>query len=201
MTSKVTLEEPLSAPNLEGTSENKRYDPSHTLGSLYEAHNQEITSYIKRQFGEGPPEPEDVTQIAFQKLAERRSLQAIQNVVAYLKQTARNLVLTELTKAETRERYTADIEEIFFSQKGSETDPETVLQHREQLAIVIQALGAMPTKRRRAFMLHRIEGKSMTETGRQLGISRTAVRKHVCNAMSAIDKAMANSGRREGHAE
>jgi len=51
----------------------------------------------------------------------------------------------------------------------------------------------MPERRRRAFVLHRIEGLTITATGRQLKISATAARKHIARAMADIDERLSEN--------
>ena len=54
--------------------------------------------------------------------------------------------------------------------------PEQTAYDREQLAILSEALAALPERTRIAFMLHRLEGRSLREVAAALGIS--VVRAH-----------------------
>ena len=54
----------------------------------------------------------------------------------------------------------------------------------------MEALRTMPEKRRRIFILNRLEGLSYTEIARRTGIGRTAVTKHVARATADIDAAL-----------
>ena len=86
-----------------------------------------------------------------------------------------------------RSKYDLDIEQIFFSLKGDNSSPETVILAREQLKAVNALLREMPEKRRRALILYRIEGLTLVEVARRLRISRTAVSKHIARAQIALN--------------
>ncbi|MEM1191665.1 MAG: sigma factor-like helix-turn-helix DNA-binding protein, partial [Pseudomonadota bacterium] len=60
----------------------------------------------------------------------------------------------------------------------------------EQLHIIEDALWKMPKRRRDAFLMHRVEGLTLTETGRRLGVTRHAIIKHVARAADDIDRAL-----------
>ena len=163
------------------------------IAELYREHQDEVTNYVRRQFGNGPPDPEDVTQLAFQKIIEHENTRDIRDFGAYLRQTARNLFLKEIDRQRTRIRHEPEVEQLYYGLEGYEPSPETVISNREQLSAINEALDSMSKTRRRAFILHRVEGLSITETGRQLGISRPAASKHISVAMAKIDAVLAGA--------
>ena len=160
------------------------------LAAFYEQHRAELTSYLRKQFGNGPPDPNDMTQLAFQKLLERGDLSGIRCLRAFLWRTARNLTLNYRRSDSIRCGYDFEIEQLFFAEKGNGSSPERVVEVREQLRIVSEALRGMPEKRRVAFVLHRIEGYTISAIARQFGLSRAAILKHVARAASEIDTAL-----------
>lgn len=54
------------------------------LAELYRRHLSELTRYIARTFGAGPPDPEDVVQEAFAQFAALENPQAVENPRAFL---------------------------------------------------------------------------------------------------------------------
>ncbi|MEM9682109.1 MAG: sigma-70 family RNA polymerase sigma factor [Pseudomonadota bacterium] len=157
------------------------------LDRFYRAHWRELCRYIAASFGQGPPEPEDVAQLAFARIAAHRDVAAIGNLKAFLWATARNIVLSEKRSQSVRRRRSKEVGEFFFADGGDDLSAERVLLAREQLAVVRAALASMPAKRRRMLVLHRIEGLSFAEIARRTGLSQTAVKKHVARAMVDLD--------------
>ena len=161
-------------------------DNSAEFTVLYRDYVAELSNGIRGRFGDGPPDPEDIAQEAFQKLLERRDVSKIKNLRAYLWRTARNLVLTFKRSATQRSSYDFEIEHIFFPLRGDLTSPETIVVAREQLRAINDLLRAMPEKRRWASLLYRLEGLTLREIAARFGISRTAVAKHISRAETQI---------------
>ena len=57
---------------------------------------------------------------------------------------------------------------------------------RQRLAEVAAIVEAMPPRMRRAFQLHRLNGQSQAHTARAMGISVSAVEKHVASALKLL---------------
>ncbi|MEM9878639.1 MAG: sigma-70 family RNA polymerase sigma factor [Pseudomonadota bacterium] len=168
--------------------ETRRHSPkTDALTALYENYLHELASGIRRMFGEGPPDPDDVAQEAFRKVLERGNYQAIGNLKAFVWRTARNIVLMAKQKHEVRTRLDFEVEQLFFPLKGDILSPETIISARQQLRAINDLLEQMPEKRRRALMLYRIEGLPMIEVARRLGVSRSAATKHVSKAQMQIN--------------
>lgn len=171
------------------------------LSSFYTSYIDTLTGALRRTFGDGPPDPHDVAQEAFQRLIERGSLSSVSNLKAFVWQIARNLVLMEKRGRSTRSRYDFEVEHVFFAHHSADLTPESIVIAREQLTAVNHVLRHMPEKRRRAILLHHIDGLSITEVGRRLGVGPTAAKKHIMRAMCDIDAYLAASRRdheREG---
>lgn len=162
------------------------------LQALYDEHFHLLVNNLRKLFGAGPPDPEDVVQQAFRKILERGDLSDIADLPRYLWGTARNLVIEAKRAEDVRTGRDFEIEHLFFSGAGVGSSPEIVLSSREQLRLINAALGKMPITRRRAFLLHRLDGLSLSETARRLGLSRNAVTKHVARAAKDIDLALAD---------
>ncbi|MEM8984281.1 MAG: sigma-70 family RNA polymerase sigma factor [Pseudomonadota bacterium] len=157
------------------------------LIDTYRAYAGELTDGIRAAFGNGPPDPDDVAQEAFQKVYERGDYGSIRNLRAFLWRTARNIVLAYKRKSDVRTKYDFEVEQLLFSPKGDNSSPERIISAREQLTAINACLRDMPERRRRAFMLYRVEGLPMKEVAERLGISRTAATKHVTRADIAIN--------------
>ena len=157
------------------------------LEALYRERAHHVTAALRQYFGDGPPDPEDITQQAFHRLIERGDWHQIRNLPAFLWRTARNLMLDGKRADSTRSKYDFEVEEIFFPLRGSNLSPENVVQAERELKIINEVLESMSERRRRAFILHRVEGHSMAATARRLNVSETTIRRHISRALLAIE--------------
>ena len=157
------------------------------LENLYQTYAPKLAATLRKMYGDGPPDPDDVAQTAFFKVIERGNIQSINNLKAFLWSTARNILRKEIRSHSVRDRYVVDIEQIFFAPTGDVQSPERVIEAKQQLAAINIALRAMPKRRRHAFILNRIDGLTVAAVARELGISRTAAAKHIARAMADLD--------------
>ncbi|MEM1153866.1 MAG: sigma-70 family RNA polymerase sigma factor [Pseudomonadota bacterium] len=160
------------------------------IDELYRTHAQTLARSLRAQFGNGPPEPEDVVHRAFHNLLERADTSDILNLRAYLWQTARNLLLKDKRAMETQTRYQFEIERLYFPIEGDSSSPSRVLLAERQLAAINKSFQGMPQQRRTAFIMHRVKGLSVAEVARQLNLSRSAAVKHIAKAAADLDVAL-----------
>lgn len=161
------------------------------ISDLYATSADDLSGYLRKVYGDGPPDPDDIAQQAFEKLAAYPDIERVRNLKAFLWRTARNLLISCKRSADVRSKYDYEIEHLFFAAKGSDESPEHVLEVRQQLRIIQKTLAEMPTKRRDAFLMHRVEGLTLTDTGKRLGVTRHAVVKHIARASVEIEAALA----------
>ena len=157
------------------------------LKALYESYAACLTSGLRRAFGNGPPDPEDMTQLAFQKLMERKDAYDIRDIKGYLWRTARNLTLKELRSADVRSKYDFEIEQLFFATKWDGTTPEGVLNTKEQFQAIDEVLRAMPVRRRRCFLLHKVDGLPVSRVSEAMGLPKSTVHREIVKAGVEID--------------
>ncbi|MEM9743824.1 MAG: sigma-70 family RNA polymerase sigma factor [Pseudomonadota bacterium] len=157
---------------------------------LYEQTIDELVAYLRRQFGEGPPEPQEVAHAAFERLLARQNKTPIENYRAFLWTTARNLVLNTFRREKVRRENQFSVEQHFFPESGDEKAPHRVIDIRQQLALISEALERMPDERRTAFVLCRIDGLTSAEVARRCGVSRTIVHKRLAKASAEVALAL-----------
>jgi len=110
---------------------------------------------------------------------------AVQNPVGYVFRAAANLA-TDHVRAERRRAFAnEEALKIVLGEAGAPS-PETCLRDAEQLARVQEALEALPPRTREIFALNRFDGISYRAIASQLGISTTAVEKHMARALAAL---------------
>ncbi|MEM8548593.1 MAG: RNA polymerase sigma factor [Pseudomonadota bacterium] len=160
------------------------------LERAYREHAAPLLARLRKAFGAGPPDPDEIVQQAFERLLERGGIEGINNLRAFLWRTARNLTLNKLSAADVRTRYDYEVEQLYFPLRGDSHDPETVLSVRQELRVINETLRQMPERRRRAFLLHRVEGLSVREVARRLRIGSSPAHRHIERAAADIHVAL-----------
>lgn len=163
---------------------------SDVLEGLYKNHWHDLCRFVKASFGAGPPDPEDVAQLAFLRVAKLGNAAAIENPKSYLWRAARNIVLSEWKTRAQRSSFATEVEESHLAGRGADFSPEIVLLAKEQIEIVDKVVAAMPEKRRQMLLMHRLDGMTFAEIARRLDRSQTNVKKQVARAMAEIEVAL-----------
>lgn len=163
--------------------------PWATIEDLYIRHAENLRGYLRRLVGSGPPDPDDVVQAAFEKIATVGNLDRVKSPHAFLWRTAQNIVTSAYRHKSVRDRHEESVSDVFYSEKSDTLDPERVLLARKELSEVIRAVELMPPARRSVLLMSRVEGLSITEISERLGISRSAVHKRLSVAMTELHAA------------
>lgn len=189
-----TEKAPLFSPGTRGQTQRKatsaHVSRSRDIKALYTKHHATLVKYLRKTYGAGPPEPEEVAHKAFAKLNELEDLSRIRNLPGFLWRTARNVLISEKRALAVREKGAADVEATIYASSSYAFDPERVLLAKEQIAVVERALMGMSERRRQILLMSRIEGLNNAEIGRRLGIARPAVSKHLSLALRDINAAL-----------
>ena len=185
-----------TTPSLSPNSSRDSADPGTTdsVTSLYEKHFKKLVGDLTAAFGPGPPEPEDIAQRAFEKfLRQGSAISRIRHIQRYLWRTAHNLLVSDLRSRAAAERRDYTYSTVFLRDEHYLLTPERVFESEEAVSVALATLQKMPSRRRTAFELVRLEGLSHAEAARQMGISRGAVTQYVAKATNAIYVALADA--------
>jgi len=164
------------------------YDDS--LRRLYAGCFDSLVGYLRAHFRSCPHQAEEIAHNAFERMAARGKPGTVDNIRAFLWRTARNIALSDLRSRRVAQRYRIESRQALAQEDDHSLTPERILAAREQVAIAVSCLRAMPEQRRRAFILTRIEGLSHAEASETMGVSRPAVSKHVARAAADIYAAL-----------
>lgn len=162
------------------------------LSDLYDRYFARLLSNLKRKFGPGPPEPRDVAQQAFLKIAERGNLDDVRSPENYVWITACNIMLGEKRSQATRLKHGDNPEGIPFIALRDDLDPSRVIESREGLDIVTAELAKMPERRRTIFLLNRVDGLTPQQAGARCGVSRTSAVRHIAIATQILANALSD---------
>jgi RNA polymerase sigma factor (sigma-70 family) len=160
------------------------------LAQLYQRHWAELTGYVRRTFGPGPPDPEDIAQGAFARFAALEGAAEVANPRAFLYRTAHNIVMDHRRREAVRERLSPEVAILELGDDPANADSERVLSGKQRLAIVEAAVRAMEPRRRKVLIMHAIHGLNYTEIARRMRISPTRVTQLFGEAVALCHKAL-----------
>jgi iron complex outermembrane receptor protein len=84
--------------------------PADPLAALYLRYRRDIVEFVRRKFGPGPPEPEDVAQAVFLQLASHGDASLIQNPRSFLLKSAQNVVLDHHRRTQRQRESSGELE-------------------------------------------------------------------------------------------
>ena len=133
---------------------------------------------------------EDLVQDIYVRLRDVEP-KTVENAGAFLHRLGWNLMLDRLRSQRRGERRDDEWSRL---ERGRGPSPEAsgspsqedVLAARQRLQSLIGALDHLPPQTRRVFVMHKFDGLPHAEVARRLGISRSAVEKHVSAALKRL---------------
>ena len=130
-------------------------------------------------------EAEDLVQDVFVRLTRRGGLGDVTNLSGYIFETAASVLQDRARRRHVR---AADAHDIFDNERhaGEDFAPDRVFDGKERLSRVGAALLELPERTRHIFVLRRLEGMRYNDIASQLGISVSAVEKHMQRAVAFL---------------
>ena len=122
---------------------------------------------------------EDLLHSAFLKLADYRKRNEVRNPTAFLVRTAVNLAVDDARRRQVRNETSAD---VLIEISADEPLQSEALAARERLKRVEEGLNRLSPRTREIFLMHRIDGLKYREIAERLGITVSAVEKHIAKA-------------------
>ena len=149
------------------------------------ASSHDIKKITARQL---PLDREDAEQEATLRLIQASTRETVAKPVHLLRRIARNLVIDR--QRHQQKMVGLDDAPSAAIQICTAPDPELALINSERLNRALVVIQAMPTRRREAFLLHRIDGLSYAQIARRMGVTPKAVEKHMTLAMIDLARGM-----------
>ena len=147
-----------------------------------------LTRYFRRRV-QNSAEIEDLVQDVFARMVARDSPDPVEHLNGYVLKTASSVLAD---RARHRSSRAAGLHVAFDSELhgDDEIDPERVLGGKQELHAATKALLSLPERTRTVFILRRLEGRRFREIAAQLGISVSAVEKHMVRAIHHLSVEM-----------
>jgi RNA polymerase sigma factor (sigma-70 family) len=144
---------------------------------------QGLRRYFARRIAAS--EIDDAVQEVFLRMHGQVNGTRIEHLDRYLFTIAASVLSDQARRRAVRQgAYHETIEESHHP--AEERTPERVLLDREALAVIVRAIEEMPPRTRDVFALHRFEEMSGPAIARHLGISVSAVEKHIMRALRLL---------------
>jgi RNA polymerase sigma factor (sigma-70 family) len=163
---------------------NQLQSPGYSIESLAVAYESALRRFFQRRILEHA-DVDDLVQEVFLRLLRRGRIAEINNLEGYIFETAANILRDRLRKKFTHQTANHEpisehhVEDVAFS-------PERVLLGREALNLLGDALLELPERARTVFFLCRIEGIPYADVASRLGLSLSAVNKHMAKALEFL---------------
>ena len=134
---------------------------------------------------------EDLVQDIYVRLSGIEPGSDIQNPVAYLYRLGSNLMLDRMRgerRTAHRDGAWLDVQttRVGVQEVSAEPDAEATVAARQRLAMLTAALTELSPQTQRVFRMHKFEGLSHPQVAAELGLSRSAVEKHMMAALKHL---------------
>lgn len=160
------------------------------IETLYRDYWAELCRKLRHKFGAGPPEPEDVVQTAFAKLAALKDPAGVRNPRAFLFTTARNIVVDYKRQQRRHFDYAQGLLAENPALSLDELTPERVYLHSERFEIMRKAVEKLPHKQMVVLNLHRNRGLTYQQIADETGWSYGDVYRQMEAALEALTDAL-----------
>ena len=129
-------------------------------------------------------EVDDLVQEVFLRLVKRSAITDVANARAYVFQTAQSVLTDWLRKKKVRHAaYQDELHQAEIDRTGGmDLSPERVLVGRAGLAEAAAILSELPERTRAVFLLRRLDGLRYKDIAARLGVSVSAVERHMNRA-------------------
>ncbi len=174
--------------------EDSKAHPADWLDALFRDQGSRMVRLLTRRAG-GHAEASDLVAEAFLHLTQAARRQVLVNPEHYLKTITRNLLRNRAKSVRGAiERGHVELEpERHAAHDG---DPHQVLEAAQTLALYETAMLKLKPKTREIYLLHRLDDLSYAEIAARMGLSVSAIEKHMMDAIGDLDRAVGHLRRR-----
>jgi RNA polymerase sigma-70 factor (ECF subfamily) len=133
---------------------------------------------------------DDLVQEAFVRFYAYRSERKVEDVGAFCFTVARNLIRDRFRRSRTTPAFVDMPDDLACPQSRA----DEIMVHRQRVAVLSSAIEAMPALRREVFLRRRLDGDDVATISREIGLSASAIEKHVTRAVADLRRALDRRG-------
>lgn len=161
---------------------------------LFLHHRSALVRYAAHLMGDRG-EAEDLVQEAWLRFSTIAGQRPLSEPAGYLHRIVRNLVLDgRRRKGLEQKLFESDTEADTQHLPSDQPCALTTMAAREELAVVQEAIAAMPERMRTAFEMHRFQGIKLVEIASRLAISKSLAQELVAEGVQRCRRALARRG-------
>jgi RNA polymerase sigma factor (sigma-70 family) len=162
------------------------------LAEAYLRQRQALRSLLMRRV-RNEQASQDLLNDMWLRIGRMADAEAPRDPAAYLRTIAGNLALDWLRRQTLRSTYAAPDAEADHVASPAPT-AEQILHSKRVLEFLMAVIDELPTRRKEALLLYRVEGWTMAEVGRHMGISPRTVEVHVAKAIAYCAARLSEAG-------
>lgn len=157
---------------------------------LYRDHWKDLCARLRRVYGNGPPEPEDLAQVAFAKVIEHVDLAGIDNPGAFLFRIAVNTGRDRLRHMNQTTRLVRDELPCLEGDGLDRNTPSNVYESRERLSVTAAAIQRLSPKQREILVRSRIRDETFDKISAATGWSKADISRTLKAGLIALQAAI-----------
>ncbi len=154
------------------------------LLQVFQEHEGDLRAFMASRL-RCPFTAHDLAQELYLKVSTLETRLEVANARAYLFRMAANLVIDHQRRQQRQAGLLAEVEGLLWG-GGEAITPERHVMARRELQDLFAVVEQLPPVTRRVFKRNRFDGQTQREIAEELGISQTAVEKHIRKALSRL---------------
>tara|TARA_Y100000780_G_scaffold177509_1_gene162744 strand:- start:270 stop:959 length:690 start_codon:yes stop_codon:yes gene_type:complete len=170
------------------------------FASFYREQWRGLCAFLRKTYGAGPPEPEDVAQDAFFQLANMKCREHIENPKAFLYKISINLMLRKIKSERWISHVIADDEEAFEAELLSCSEPDKVLLSQRALQRLGASFNQLSDKQKYIVTASRIDGKTYQQIANETGWSLADICRQLNSALLILAESSNANEQTHSHA-
>ena len=153
---------------------------------LFMTWHARLVGFLSRRIGDESTAYDYAQDIFFDIWKQRKKFSEVESFSAYLFQMARFRVYNHFDKVAVKSRFRGEM--AARASVPPPTEYEPVLFASETESQIWEAVRHLPAKRRKVFIMSRMQGFSNDEIAQELGINKRTVENHITNALASLRK-------------
>ncbi|WP_096084960.1 RNA polymerase sigma factor [Agaribacterium haliotis] len=153
---------------------------------LYQKHWTGLCRSLRKVYGEGPPDAEDLAQEAFTKYMRMADTSHIEEPRAFLLKIAINLGLKSLQRQSRSQDYVNKLIE-YEREQVEERCPERVVAARQKIKSVEKNMRKLSKKQRELILRSRIKGQTYAQISEATGWSAADISRQLKAALAVLE--------------